>query len=252
VVEFGFALKKLIGFWLLPLSICVLLISSGLILLWLDKHKTLGKSLSTFGLLLLVLLSWNPTSNLLLHPIEYQFPIFDTTQNVDYVLVLGNQVNADSHMPVITHLSNTALERLLEGLRILKTQPNSKLIVSGYDGGASKSCAEVYAEVAILLGTDPARIIKMPNPKDTQEEAIKAKKIVKNSKVALVTSASHMPRALSYFENNHIHAIAAPTNHLTPRVQNSDWKFNSEGLLKSERAFYEALGSIWQWIIMTK
>mgnify|MGYP002700092682 FL=1 len=249
MVEFGFALKKLIGFWMLPLSICVLLISAGLILLWLNKRPTLGKFLSTTGLFLLVLLSWNPTSNLLLRPIEHQYPIFDTSQTVDYVLVLGNQVNADSHMPVITHLSSAALERLLEGLRILNTQPNSKLIVSGYDGGASKSCAEVYAEVAVILGTEPSRIIQMPNPKDTREEAIEAKAIVKDSKIALVTSASHMPRALSYFETNKINAIPAPTNHLTPRAHNSSWKFDSEGLLKSERAFYETLGRIWQWIM---
>jgi len=248
VVEFGFALKKFIGFWVSPLSLCVLLISLGLILIWLDKRKTLGKSLSTAGLIFLVFLSWNPTANLLLRPIEHQFPIFDTTQTVDYVLVLGNATNIDNKMPVITHLSNAALERLLEGLRILKTQPNSKLIVSGYDGGTSKSCAEVYAEVAIILGTDPSRIIQMPNPKDTQEEAIEAKAIVKDSKIALVTSASHMPRALLYFESNKINAIPAPTNHLSPRVYSSSWKVNSEGLQKSERAFYEILGQIWQWL----
>lgn len=248
VLEFGFALKKLIGFWMLPLSLCVLLISSGLLLLWINKYKTLGKSIATFGLGLLVLLSWNPAANVLLRPIEHQFPIFDTQQKVDYVMVLGNQVSADSQMPVTSHLSTVALERLLEGLRILKTQPNSQLIVSGYDGGASKSCAEVYAEVAIILGTDPSRIIQMPNPKDTEEEAIEAKEIIKHGSVALVTSASHMPRALRYFQIHNIDAIPAPSNHLTPRAHNSSWKFDSAGLLKSERAFYETLGQLWQWL----
>lgn len=247
-MELGFALKKFIGFWMLPLSLCVLLMASGLILLWLNKYKTLGKSLSTAGLLALVLLSWNPAANLLLRPIEHQFPIFDTHQTVDYVMVLGNATNSDSHMPVITHLSSAALERLLEGLRILKTQPNSKLIVSGYDGGASKSCAEVYAEVAVILGADPKRIIQLRNPKDTEEEAIEAKSIVNGSRIALVTSASHMPRALKYFQQNDIQAIPAPTHHLTPRAHNTSWKFDSEGLLKSERAFYETLGLIWQWL----
>lgn len=255
MLEFGFALKKFIGFWMLPLSLCVILMTIGLILLWINKYKTIGKSLCTTGLIALVLLSWNPSANLLLRPIEHQFPIFDTQQTVDYVMVLGNQVNVDLEMPVTTHLSSTALKRLLEGLRILKSQPNSQLILSGYDGGEGKSCAEVYAEVAILLGTDPARIIQMPNPKDTQEEAEEAKGIVKDSKIALVTSASHMPRALRYFEMNNINAIPAPTNHLTPsnnrspKTHNSNWRFDSEGLLKSERAFYESLGRLWQWLL---
>jgi uncharacterized SAM-binding protein YcdF (DUF218 family) len=247
-MEFGFLLKKFIGFWMLPLSLCVLLLTAGLILLWIDKHKTLGKTLCTIGLGALVLFSWNPTANFILRPIEHHIPIFDLSQPVEYVMVLGNRVNADTEMPVMNHLSSTALKRLLEGIRILTAQPNSKLIVSGYDSDGSKSCAEAYADAAVILGIDQHRIIELPEPKDTNEEAIAAKAIVGNKTIALVTSASHMPRAFEYFKRQDIQAIPAPSNHLTPRAHNISWRFDAQGLQKSEIAFYERLGQAWQWL----
>jgi uncharacterized SAM-binding protein YcdF (DUF218 family) len=247
-MEFGFLLKKFIGFWMLPLSLCVLLLTAGLILLWIDKHKTLGKTLCTIGLGALLLFSWNPTANFILRPIEHHIPIFDLSQPVEYVMVLGNRVNADTEMPVMNHLSSTSLKRLLEGIRILTAQPNSKLIVSGYDSDGNKSCAEAYADAAVILGIDQHRIIELPEPKDTNEEAIAAKAIVGNKTIALVTSASHMPRAFEYFKRQGIHAIPAPSNHLTPRAHNTSWRFNAEGLQKSEVAFYERLGQAWQWL----
>jgi uncharacterized SAM-binding protein YcdF (DUF218 family) len=247
-MEFGFLLKKIIGFWMLPLSLCILLLTAGLILLWLDKHKTLGKTLCTIGLGALIVFSWNPTANFLLRPIEHQITIFDLTQPVEYVMVLGNRINADSRMPIMNHLSSTALKRLLEGIRIVNAQPNSKLIVSGYDSPGEKSCAEAYADAAVILGINPHRIIVLPEPKDTKEEAIAAKAIVGSNTIALVTSASHMPRALEYFNQQGIQTIPAPSNHLTPRAHNISWRFDAQGLQKSEIAFYERLGQAWQWL----
>lgn len=247
-MEFGFLLKKIIGFWILPLSLCVLLLSAGLILLWLNKRTTLGKSLCTAGLLALVMLSWNPTSNLLLRPMEHQNPMFDTSQSVDYVVVLGNAIQANPDMPAVNQLSSSALKRLLEGLRILDHSPNAKLIVSGH-GNLSASCAELYARAAIAFGVDRKRIIELRQPKDTREEAIATKAIVMDAKVALVTSASHMSRALNFFNQQDINALPAPTHFLTPNAKDSNWKFDAEGLLKSERAFYEAAGRAWQWLI---
>lgn len=248
MLEFGFALKKFIGFWLLPMSLCVLLMASGLVLLWIRKYQTVGKSLTTVGLIALILFSWNPTANRLLRQLEFQHPIFDTSQQVDYVLVLGSGVKINQDTPATHHLSNSALRRLLEGIRILKTQKESKLIVSGYDGGAGKSCAEVYREAAIILGVEPSQIIEMREPKDTAEEAISAKNIVKNSRVALVTSASHLPRALTYFTRQNIDVIAAPAHHLSQKQYSSHITFDAQGLQKSERAIYESLGRLWQWM----
>jgi uncharacterized SAM-binding protein YcdF (DUF218 family) len=247
-MELGFLLKKFIGFCMLPLSLCILFMTLGLILLWLNKYKTAGKTLCTIALLALIFFSWNPTANTLLRPMEHSIAIFDINTKVDYVMVLGNKVNADSQKPIINQLSSTALKRLLEGIRILNAQPDSQLIVSGYDNNNMKSCAEAYAEAAVFLGISNHRITQLTKPKDTKEEAIAAKHIVQNKTVALVTSASHMPRALEYFKQQGINVIPAPSNHLTLEHRNTTWMFNAQGLQKSETAFYERLGQAWQWL----
>jgi uncharacterized SAM-binding protein YcdF (DUF218 family) len=64
----------------------------------------------------------------------------------------------------------------------------------------------------------------------------------------LVTSASHMPRAVALFKKLGMKPIPAPTGHLAkrPRGRNPQRYFPSpEGLHKSQRLVYETLGMIW-------
>ena len=241
-MEIAFLLKKLIGFWLMPLSLCVLLIASGLILLWLNKHTKLGKLLSTCGLLLLILFSWHPFSTPLLRPIEQSYAQFEATTQVDYVVVLGAGVASDPDVPLTSHLSSSAGARLMEGLRILNAQPNAKLIMTGYGGNNAKSNAQVYAQVAMSLGIDANRITKFEAARDTKEEALLVSEFVGNKKIAVVTIASHMPRAYQFFIDANVNAFAAPAFYLAKYTQHSNWQFNSSGLLKSERAIYEYIG----------
>ena len=232
----------------MPLSLCVLLMASGLILLWANKQVKLGKVLTTSGFLLLVLFSWNPFSTSFLRPIEQTYSQFETSTPVDYVVVLGTGVESDPDVPLTSHLSSSARGRLMEGLRIINAQPNAQLIVTGYGGNNSKSSAEVYAQVAMELGIDESRITKFEDARDTKEEALLVSEFVVDKKVALVTSASHMPRAYQFFMDAGVNAYAAPSFYIAKYTQDTDWKFNSSGLFKSERAIYEYIGQAWAWL----
>ena len=243
----GFWLKKIIGFWMMPMSFSMALIIIGLLFLIFSQRQTLAKTLCGLGVFALLLFSWNPFSTALLRPIEQYHSAFDTSQEVDYVLVLGNGVTSDESVPKYSHLSSSATARLLEGLRIARAQPDTILIVSGYAGKNSISCAQAYAEMAIDMGINPERIIKLEDPRDTHEEALAAKDIIGDARLALVTSASHMPRAYNYFASQNINTFTAPTFYLAKYSEQSNLKFNAEGLLKSERAIYEYVGLLWQW-----
>ena len=244
----GFLLKQTLGFWLMPLSLCVLLIGLGLCLLWFSKRQRLGKIVTSGGLVLLLLFSWQPSATELLRPIEQRYAGFNSAHAVDYVVVLGSLVESDPSVPQHSHLSASARARLLEGLRIARAQPHSTLIVSGYGGNNHISCAQAYAQMAISLGLDASRIIKLELPRDTEEEAMAVKSIVGAQPMALVTSASHMPRAFEFFRQQGLNASAAPTFHLAKYSQSRSLRFNASGLLKSERAIYEYLGMAWQWL----
>lgn len=240
-----FLLKKVIGFLLLPLSMSLILLCIGLVLLYVNKFSKYAKASLALGIFLLLFFSWQPTANLLLRPIEQRYAGFDASQPVDYIMVLGNQVESDPSVPAYSHLSSSATARILEGIRIANLQPNAKLIVSGYAGDNSISCAEAYADFAMQMGIDKARIIQLNTPRDTREEAEQAKQIIQQGSLALVTSASHMPRAMMYFEKQIENVIAAPTFYLAKYSNKTDWRFNASGLLKSERAIYEYVGLIW-------
>ena len=75
------------------------------------------------------------------------------------------------------------------------------------------------------------------------KEAQAAGKISAGKTLALVTSASHMPRAMLLFQQQGVTPVAAPTYYIAKWP--ADWRFGSEGLLKSERAIYEYLGLAW-------
>ena len=244
----GFWLKKIIGFWMMPMSFCMALILIGLGFWLFSRRQTLAKIFTISGFILLFLFSWHPFSNFLLRSIEQTHAAFNVQQPVDYIMVLGNEVISDPDVPKHSHLTSSATARLLEGLRILRAQPNAKLIVSGYKGNNTISCAQAYAEMAISMGVDPKRIIKFEEPKDTFEEAVLAKEVVGDKTIALVTSASHMPRAFKYFQQQNIKATPAPTYYLVKYTDNTNWRFEASALAKSERAIYEYVGMLWQWL----
>jgi len=248
MLELGFIIKKFIAFWLMPLSIIVIMLSLSVFFLWRKPTAKIGRRLASVSLVCLIMFSWNPVSTPLLRSIEQTNTPFDLNTPVAYVVVLGNEVISDPSIPLSSHLSSSASARLLEGLRILSVNPHAQLIVTGYSGLNTKSSAQVYKEVAISLGLNPARIITIDWPKDTEEEARAVKEIVGDQTIAVATSASHMPRAIQFFYHENIQAIPAPTFYLAKNTQSTNWRFDAAGLLKMERSIYEFIGQLWQWL----
>lgn len=139
--------------------------------------------------------------------------------------------------------------RLAEGIRIMRIYPGSKLILSGYAGGSEVSNARMMAKVALALGVSKSDIILLETAKDTWEEARQAAAFVKRKKLVVVTSASHMKRALNEFHSAGLKPYPAPTNYLAQGNMTQAWeKYTPKGkyLEQTERYWHETLGRIWQ------
>ena len=98
------------------------------------------------------------------------------------------------------------------------------------------------------MGVDQNDIILEIESRDTKDEARLIKPLVEDAPFVLVTSASHMPRAMALFRKAGMSPIAVPTDHLikNPYGISFDNLFpRSYHLQKSERAVYEALGLLW-------
>ncbi|MDF5203451.1 ElyC/SanA/YdcF family protein, partial [Vibrio parahaemolyticus] len=155
----------------------------------------------------------------------------------------------DDEIPPTSQLSRAALMRLTEGIRILRMYPGAKLILSGYAGGSEISHARMMANVALALGVAKSDIILLEDAKDTWEEARQAAAFVQQKEIVLVTSASHMSRALYEFNAAGIKPIPAPTNFLAISEISQPWdKYSPKAryLEQTELYWHEYLGSIWQ------
>lgn len=245
-----FELKKIISALLMPLPALLLLGGFGLVLLWFTRRKGLASGCIAFAFLGIFLVSFQPIATSLLRPLERENePFIPTAETVDFVMVLGSGHVIDHAMPITSELSRTSLMRLAEGLRIHQLYPESKLILSGYGGGQEISQARMMAKVALALGAKKNDILLLETARDTWEEAFQAASVVGDKKLVLVTSASHMTRALYEFDQAGLNPTPAPTNFLASNKIKQPWERyqpKAKYLEQTERYWHETLGQWWQ------
>jgi uncharacterized SAM-binding protein YcdF (DUF218 family) len=244
-----FLLKKLISMFLMPLPLGVFFIVLALVLLYINKTKAV-KSMLALSILWLFFFSYPPVANILLHSIESNNPtLHHAPENVKYIYVLGGGHHTDESLPITSQVVETSVVRLNEGIRLYhQLHEEASIIVSGHRGAFDPTThAVMQQKLALALGVKKEKIILRPEPRDTEEEAIAAKALLGDKPFILVTSASHMRRAMRFFKHEGLQPIPAPTNHLASiQYPNYTDFFSSDALEKSHIVFHEILGMVWQ------
>jgi len=233
----------------MPLSIGAFLFAGGLFFLY-RNQIAYARRLILFALAWLFLFSYSPVANLLLSGLENRYPpLLQPPHDIAYIYVLGYAHKTDDTLPLTSQLDKEAVVRLCEGIRLYHAlKGRAKLIVSGYSGLFDTTPhATMQKRLALSLGIPQKDIVTVPNAKDTQEESLAAEKVATGSKVAVVSSAYHLPRAMKFFNARNITAIPAPTYHQAHTVQ-PDYLgiFSADALKKSTVVFHEYLGMLWQ------
>jgi len=246
-----FLFKKIVAPLFFPLSLCLEILIVGIFLLWFTRKQKAGKIIVTIGVATLVALSYGVASEILLRPLEYKYPPLTDVYavlDVKWVVVLSGGHSPDAQLPITGQLSDASLVRLVEGIRIHRKLPKSKLILSGGGAFSAVTEAKVMTDVAVDLGMDANDLVLESESKDTKDQARLIYKILGDSRFILITSASHMPRSMGLFLKKGMHPIPAPIGHkvikrkkITPSMF-----FPSAGRIeKTEQAFYEYLGLAW-------
>jgi uncharacterized SAM-binding protein YcdF (DUF218 family) len=257
-----FLLKKIVSLFLYPYSLCLEILILGLFFLWATRRPRLGKILVTLGTGLLILLSTTFISSGLLTPLERRYPAVLHPEQISWeghsletsprwIVVLGGGHVSDPRLPPNSQISGAALGRVVEGVRLYKAIPGSKLLLSGGKVFDSVPEAQVMARIAMLLGVKPRDIRLEPDSRDTAEEAEIIAKMLGREKFILVTSAAHMPRAMALFEKCGLRPLPAPTDYLDRQSQEfSPGSFfpRASSLGQVETAMHEYLGLAWAWL----
>jgi uncharacterized SAM-binding protein YcdF (DUF218 family) len=235
-----------------PLSLVMIVFLAGVVFLALRWQK-LGSGAVLGALVMLFLFTNEPFGRLLLMPLEGRYQplsIGEETADIRWVVVLGSHASDAADQPPTTRLSGVAALRLMEGLRLHRVLPESTLILSGGVAFAGAPSATVMSRAAVDLGADPDRLLTHPGPRNTHEEAVQLQQTLGDEPFILVTSASHMRRAMALCEAQGLNAIPAPTVWRTRGSSGDPRRFlpSSTGLAMSERALHEYVGMTWAWL----
>jgi uncharacterized SAM-binding protein YcdF (DUF218 family) len=242
------AFKKLLGACLLPFPIALALLLAGLALLRFSKRERAGKRLIAASAVMFLITGYDLYSSPLLGSLERTHRSL-TAAAVQAmaplptaVVVLGSGYRPDESLPPNDRVSTSGLARLVEGIRLLRMLPEARLIVSdGFGQG------QALADTAAFLGVPRERIALEPRSRDTAEEAALLRPLVGDSPFLLVTSASHMRRAIGLFKKQGLHPIAAPTNFAggSSAFTAADLVPGTGGFVRTDQALHEWIGLAW-------
>jgi uncharacterized SAM-binding protein YcdF (DUF218 family) len=242
--ELGFLLKKFISFFLEPVGLVLTLIAFGIYYFY-ARNENRAEKFFLGAFFLLFLFAYPPFSNYLVSGLENQYAKYDYKEKVTYIHILGSGHTTDSLQPISSQISDAGVKRVIEGIIIHNHMPDSKIILTGYEGKTDISTAQMNAKLAKELNVSRSDILINPLPKDTKEEALFTKTVVGAQPFVLVTSASHMPRAMMLFESLGMHPIAAPTNFYRSEFLGYLRAPSAHALFVSTLAIHEYLGIVW-------
>ncbi len=259
-----YAFKKLLAPILSPLSVCIALISIGMFLLFKTQKGKLGKTLLVCGWVLLVAVSYEAFSGRMLQTLECQYPSLDIAKTPDpltgkaplhsvkWVVVLAGGVKDKQDLPYQLQISHHSRVRLMEGIRIHRAIPGSKILLTGGIGfKKGPPEATTISRVAEELGVKRKDMVLEVQSRDTKDHPRYVQKIVQDDPFILVTSAFHMPRAMGLFRKQGLTPIPAPTGHWKPpdSLWSRDNFYPSSGAIRmAELAYHEYMGIVWAWI----
>jgi uncharacterized SAM-binding protein YcdF (DUF218 family) len=244
-------LRHLAHILLNPLTIFWLALLTGLFLYY-RGVRGIGQGTLIGALTWLFLISVSPFPVYLVQQRESRFPVlWELPEQSDslHILVLGGGHTLSPDLPPHDQLSDQALARLSEGVRLKQQLPEAKLIGSGNSQSNRTSQATVLMNTAVSLGISPLDTLQNTRPFDTETEAYAyAKRFGTENPVILVTSALHMPRAVYWFEQAGVEAIPAPTDHrVKPDPQKSpyNWKPSANKIQMTGALLHEWAGMVY-------
>ena len=202
----SFYLSKILWLIINPLNIILSFIFAGFIFNFFSK-SFVAKILYYLALTFFVLVAVLPIGKFMIYKLEEKFHNQDfLPDQIDGILILSGATNVELSKDYNQINLNGSVERLTESIQLIKKYSDSKIIFSGGSGSIynqklthSKVANLFFKRFEIRFDN----IIYEDKSRNTYENILFSKKIANpkiNENWLIVTSASHMPRALNIAE----------------------------------------------------
>jgi uncharacterized SAM-binding protein YcdF (DUF218 family) len=237
-----------------PLPVSLALFIAGLGLLVVKRRKAAVVAIG-MGIGILLVFGYGVFTKPVLYSLERSYAPLIVEQltpkvrdQVRHVVILGSGHVSDPDLPKTAQIGGSSLYRLVEGVRIYRLLPGSRLVICGGVIPDPVTNARVVSDVAQLIGISVQDMIVEERPSDTVEEAQVLKGLLGSTPFVLVTSAAHMKRAVRIFQEFGMQPLPAPTDFIIknkPGGAIESWLPNCGNLWISQRVIYEWFGEIW-------
>lgn len=242
-----FLLKKLLAASILPPAGPVLLALFGL---WLTgsanrRRRIAGRWLAGLSLLSLLILSLPPVGHALMAPLETRPPATGAQlRRAQAIVVLGGGAYYAVEYGGDT-VGAATLERLRYAARLARATNLPLLVTGGAPFGGKPEAEAMREALAVDFGVK-ARWVETGS-RDTAENASLSAPLLKAAgiaRIALVSHAWHLPRAVPLFEKQGFEVIPAPVAFSSPAPA-VPADFLPGGLDQSRSALNEYLGQLY-------
>jgi uncharacterized SAM-binding protein YcdF (DUF218 family) len=177
-----------------------------------------SKKISIIGIFILIVCSLPIVSDKLVAYLEsdYQLSKPSNIEPADSIVVLSGMIRTINSKDGLDYEFGEASDRIFAGINLFKEKKAPKLILTRgklpWSVGIPEG--EYLKEIAINNGISENNILLTENIENTDQEAKAIKKLLSDdkSKVLLVTSAFHMPRARIVFEAAGINVVPFPVD----------------------------------------
>ena len=205
-----------------PLTWVIVLLALALVISMTRPRPSIVRNVLALVLTLLLLIGWLPLSNAALRGLEdqYQAPSGDLSKFTG-MIVLGGVFGGDDgrgHGQIA--LAGSA-ERVVVPLPLMKQYPHMRML---FTGGNAALVPTAQPEAATAqrffdrMGADSSRIIYESESRNTFENSEMSARLPDIDTKApwlLVTSASHMPRAMATFAHSGWNVTAYPVDYMS-------------------------------------
>ena len=245
-----FVVAKILGFFVLPSNLLIILGLVGLALTP-TRWSRAGVRLMATSIVLIAVVGLSPLGNALILPLEERFPAWDATRGApDGIVVLGGAIDEVISLARGDFELNEAAERMTAAVDLARRYPAARIVFSGgkgrllYDIGSE---AEVAVRLLVRLGVAPGRITAEDRSRTTAENAVLTKALVDpkpGERWLLVTSAHHMPRSIGVFRRVGFAVEAYPVDWRTRGTADLARPFTNigDGLRRTDTAMREWVG----------